>query len=112
MAAVLVRTVVAGGTVYPAGTGATPALRARIPARFWDEPSTGNPDAAAADPAPEPAPGSAPAAAYDGRRVADLEAEIKTRNASRVEPLKPASGRRDDLIAALRADDARRQRQP
>jgi hypothetical protein len=45
--------------------------------------------------------------AYSDMKVADLEAEIASRNEDREEDdqIQPASGRKADLIAALEADD-------
>lgn len=44
---------------------------------------------------------------YTDRKVDELRAEIKTRNEGRPEESKiPASGNKDDLVAALAADDA------
>lgn len=44
---------------------------------------------------------------YEGVKVADLKAEIEARNASRVEDdqISPSGTKRDDLVAALVADD-------
>ena len=45
---------------------------------------------------------------YEDWKVAQLEAEIDARNSEREDDdkISPASGRKDDLIAALAADDA------
>jgi len=47
-----------------------------------------------------------PKSQYDALKVADLKAEIESRNADRADEDKiPADGNKGDLVAALEADD-------
>lgn len=82
-----------------------------------DTPHTGdvntnntNPNKASGDPAPTPDEDDSLPDNYEDWKVSQLEKEIDARNAERgdgsdVGLIAPASGRKNDLIAALAADD-------
>lgn len=127
MAARLIRSVVAGGVVYPAGTAATPDLREVIDARHWSgddsvdtaafEQAIAERDAQLAERAEKISElenqvaqlRSELTATYPKWRKADLEAEIAARNESReqVARIVLTGGNVEDLVVALTADDER-----
>lgn len=92
MSAVLSRTVVAGGVVYPAGTPATPELEERITnPDHWSGKASSDPEG------------------YDGWKVDALKAEIDSRNAGRDpegDNYLSTEGKKADLVAVLEADDS------